>query len=113
MQVQSEVALAKRVASKDAKDQKVVSEEKKKMDFILFKLDEEVRKNERELSNINEQVRDHSDAVEGLKKSMADASADLEGLQREHSKLLQAWGEVVVAIQHRDKVLNKAREELQ
>lgn len=111
-EIQNEIALAKRVASKDNKDQRLVSEEKKKMDLILFKLDSEVRKNERTLSNIEDQIREHSDSVASLNKNLADANVDLEGLQQEHKKLMQAWGEVIVSVQHRDKVLTKAKAEL-
>jgi coiled-coil domain-containing protein 40 len=111
-EIQNEIALAKRVNSKDIKDQKLVSEEKRKMDLILFKLDSEVRKHERELSNIEDQIREHTDSVNTLNKNLADANVDLEGLQQEHKKLMQAWGEVIVSVQHRDKVLTKAKAEL-
>lgn len=111
-EIQNEIALAKRVASKDNKDQRLVSEEKKKMDLVLFKLDSEVRKNERTFSNIEDQIREHADSVSSLNKSLADANVDLEGLQQEHKKLMQAWGEVIVSVQHRDKVLSKAKSEL-
>lgn len=108
-EIQNEIALAKRIASKDSKDQREVSEEKKMMDLILFKLDSEVRKNERLFSNIEDQIREHSDSVASLNKNLSDANVDLEGLQQEHKKLMQAWGEVIIAVQHRDKVLTKAR----
>lgn len=111
-EIQNEIALAKRVASKDSKDQRIVSEEKKKMDLILFKLDSEVRKNERELANIEDQIHEHSESVAALTKNLSDANIDLEGLQHEHKKLMQAWGEIIVAVQHRDKVLSKAKAEL-
>lgn len=111
-EIQNEISLAKRVASKDNKDQRLVSEEKKKMDLILFKLDSEVRKNERTLSNIEDQIQEHNDSVATLNKSLADSNVDLEGLQQEHKKLMQAWGEIIVSVQHRDKVLAKAKDEL-
>lgn len=108
-EIQNDIVLAKRVANKDSKDQRAISEEKKMMDLILFKLDSEVRKNERSLSNIEDQIREHSDSVASLNQNLSDANVDLEGLQQEHKKLMQAWGEVIVAVQHRDKVLTKAR----
>lgn len=108
-EIQNEIALAKRITNKDSKDQREISEEKKMMDLILFKLDFEVRKNERSLSNIEDQIKEHSDSVASLNKNLADANVDLEGLQQEHKKLMQAWGEVIVAVQHRDKVMTKAR----
>lgn len=111
-EIQNEIALARRVATKDKKDQKSASEEKKQMDVILFKLDSEVRKNEREISNIEDQIQEHTSSVTSLNQSLANANVDLEGLQHEHKKLMQAWGEVIVSVQHRDKVLAKARTEL-
>jgi len=112
IEIQSEIALAKRVANKDSKDQRLVSEEKRKMDLILFNLDSEVQKKERELQHLEDQIREHSDSVSCLNKSLADANVDLEGLQQEHRKLMQAWGEVIIAVQHRDKALMKAKAEL-
>lgn len=111
-EIQNEIALAKRVANKDTKDQRLVSEEKKKMDLILFKLDSEVRKNDRELANIEDQIQEHSESVAALSKNLSDANIDLEGLQHEHKKLMQAWGEIIVSVQHRDKILAKAKTDL-
>lgn len=111
-EIQNEIALAKRVANKDTIDQRLVSEEKKKMDLILFKLDSEVRKNDRELTNIEDQIQEHSESVAALTKNLSDANIDLEGLQHEHKKLMQAWGEIIVSVQHRDKILAKAKTEL-
>lgn len=112
-EILNEIALAKQVASKDSKDQRSISEEKKKIDLLLFNLDSEVRKKEIELQNIEDQIREHGDAVAALNQSLADSNVDLEGLQQEHKKLMQAWGEVIIAVQHRDKILSKARAELQ
>lgn len=112
-EIQNEIALAKRVATKDAKDQKLISEEKKKIDLLLFSLDSDVRRKEIELENIEDQIKEHSEAVTALNQSLADSNVDLEGLQQEHKKLMQAWGEVIVAVQHRDKILSKARMDLQ
>lgn len=111
-EIQSEIALAKRVASKDTKDQRLVSEEKKMMDLILFNLDSEVRKNERELAYIEEQIQQHSESVASLNSSLTDANVDLEGLQQEHKKLMQVWGEVIVSVEHRDKFLQRAKSEI-
>lgn len=65
-----------------------------------------------ELGNIEDQIREHNDAVSSLNRNLADANVDLEGLQQEHKKLMQAWGEVIVAVQHRDKMLSKIRQDL-
>lgn len=111
-EIQNEISLAKRVSSKDKKDQRLVSEEKKILDLMLYNLDSEVRKNERKLANLDNQIQEHSDSVACLNTSLADANVDLEGLQQEHKKLMQAWGEIIVAVQHRDKALMKAKMEL-
>lgn len=111
-EIQNEIALAKRVATKDMKDKKLASDDKKKMDMLLLNLDSELQKHEVELSNIEDQIKEHSDVVMSLNQNLADANCDLEGLQHEHKKLMQAWGEVIVAVQHRDKLLSKARTDL-
>jgi len=40
-----------------------------------------------------------------LNMSIANANTDLEVLQNEHKRLTQAWNEVIIAIQLRDKIL--------
>jgi coiled-coil domain-containing protein 40 len=112
-EVKDEVTLAKRVVSKDGKDRTVVTEEKRKMDLFIQNMDAEVRRRQIELNNINEQIVEQRDSIETLNRSLSDANADLEELQHEHKRLLQAWGEVIVSIQHRDKMLAKAKSELQ
>ncbi|KAG5674623.1 hypothetical protein PVAND_004577 [Polypedilum vanderplanki] len=111
-EIQNEIALAKRVATKDMKDKKLASEEKKKMDLLLLNLDSELHKKETELANIEDQIQEHTDAVAFLTQNLAEANVDLEGLQQEHKKLMQAWGEVIIAVQHRDKLLAKVRMDL-
>jgi septal ring factor EnvC (AmiA/AmiB activator) len=111
-EIQNEIALAKCVVTKDVKDQRLISEEKKKMDLFLFNLDAEVRKKEIELSNIEDQIKEHSEAVATLNGSLSDSNVDLEGLQQEHKKLMQAWNEVIIAVQHRDKALAKVKMDL-
>lgn len=112
-EIQNEIALSKRMASKDEKDQKLVSEEKRKMDFLLLHLDDEFHKKEHELENIQQQIREHNEEMTGLNQSLADSNVDLEGLRHEHKKLMQAWGEIIVAVEKRDKILTKARAELE
>lgn len=111
-EIKDEIAVAKRVASKDAKDQIVAAEEKRQKDLLVFNLDAEVRRKERELEEIEEQLKEQEGATEIINRSLADANSDLEALQHEHKRLFQAWGEVIVAIQQRDKVLSKTKDDL-
>ncbi|XP_055598841.1 coiled-coil domain-containing protein 40 [Uranotaenia lowii] len=112
-EIKAEIAVAKRVASKDAKDQLIAAEERRKMDFLVFNLDGEVRRKERELAEIEQQITEQQNATDEINTSLADANSDLEALQHEHKRLFQSWGEVIVAIQQRDKILSKAKEELE
>ncbi|XP_055634823.1 coiled-coil domain-containing protein 40 [Toxorhynchites rutilus septentrionalis] len=112
-EIKDEIAIAKRVASKDAKDQLVAAEEKRQVDLLVFNLDAEVRRKERELEGIEEQIKEQEGVTETINKSLADANSDLEALQHEHKRLFQAWGEVIVAIQQRDKVLSKTKDDLE
>ncbi|XP_053697706.1 coiled-coil domain-containing protein 40 [Sabethes cyaneus] len=112
-EIKEEIAVAKRVASKDAKDKLVAAEEKRKMDLLVFNLDAEVRKKERELEGIEEQMKEQESATEVINRSLADANSDLEALQHEHKRLFQSWGEVIVAIQQRDNVLSKTKDDLE
>ncbi|XP_058452040.1 coiled-coil domain-containing protein 40 [Malaya genurostris] len=112
-EIKDEISVAKRVTSKDAKDQLAAAQEKRQMDLLVFNLDAEVRKKERELVGIEEQLSEQESATDVINRSLADANSDLEALQHEHKRLFQAWGEVIVAIQQRDKVLSKTKDELE
>lgn len=112
-EIQNEIALSKRIAGKDAKDQKQISEEKRKMDLLLLHLDAELNKKERELENIEQQIQEYNSEIASLNQSLAESNVDLEGLKQEHKKLMQAWGEVIVAIEKRDKILSKVKTELE
>lgn len=90
-----------------------MAEEKRKKDLLVFNLDAEVRKKERELEGIEEQIKEQEGATDVINRSLADANSDLEVLQHEHKRLFQAWGEVIVAIQQRDRVLARTKEDLE
>ncbi|XP_319887.4 coiled-coil domain-containing protein 40 [Anopheles gambiae] len=112
-EIKDEIAVAKRVASKDAKDALAAAEEKRQVDLLLLNLSNEVKRKEHELEEIEEQIREQDGQRETISRSLADANTDLEALQHEHKCLAQAWGEVIVAIQQRDRVLVKTKEELE
>lgn len=112
-EIQNEIVLSKRMVQKDVKDQRIVSEEKKKMDLLLLHLDTELRRKEHELENVEQQIHEHNEEIICLNQSLADSNADLEGLRHETKKLMQAWGEIIVAVEKRDKILTKARYELE
>ncbi|XP_050082401.1 coiled-coil domain-containing protein 40 [Anopheles aquasalis] len=111
-EIKDEIAVAKRVASKDAKDRLIAAEEKRQVDLLVLNLDSEVKRKEQELEAIDEQIKEQDEQRETISRSLADANSDLEALQHEHKRLFQAWGEVIVAIQQRDRVLAKTKEDL-
>ncbi|XP_049538518.1 coiled-coil domain-containing protein 40 [Anopheles darlingi] len=111
-EIKDEIAVAKRVASKDAKDNLIAAEEKRQVDLLVFNLSTEVKRKEKELEAIDEQIKEQDEQRETIGRSLADANSDLEALQHEHKRLFQAWGEVIVAIQQRDRVLAKTKEDL-
>lgn len=111
-EIEDEVIAAKRVVSKDAKDQLAVSQHKKQMDMILFNVDAEIRRVERQLENTNEQIGDQQQIVDELHRSIADANADVNALQNEHKRLIASWSDVILCIKQRDKQLAGMRQEL-
>ncbi|XP_055684486.1 coiled-coil domain-containing protein 40 [Lutzomyia longipalpis] len=111
-EAKDEVTVAKRVASKDTRDRQAKMEEGQKMELFLYHLDTDVRKRENELNTINEQIREQEITIEMLNKSLVDSNADLEILQQEQKRMTQTWGEVIVAIQQRDKVLSMVQNDL-
>lgn len=111
-EVDNEVQAAKRAVNKDWQYQKAISEEKKKIDLLVFNLDDEIRKREQELNGVNEQIREQRCVLESLNKDLSNAATDLEVLQQEHKRLTQAWSEVIIAIQQRDKLLFQIKDDL-
>uniref|UniRef100_A0A182NF00 Coiled-coil domain-containing protein 40 n=1 Tax=Anopheles dirus TaxID=7168 RepID=A0A182NF00_9DIPT len=112
-EINDEIAVAKRVASKDAKDKLAAAEEKRQVDLLVLNLDTEVKRKAHELEAIEDEIRGQDEKRETISRSLADANSDLEALQHEHKRVSQAWGEVIVAIQQRDRVLVKTKEELE
>lgn len=110
-EVEDELRVTKTKAGKDAKIQKQLSEEKKKSDFIVFNLEMEILKRQKELDELRDQVNNQKQIIETLNGSYYDASSDLDALQNEHKRITQAWKEVIICIQHRDKVLYKGKED--
>uniref|UniRef100_A0AAG5DSF2 Cohesin-subunit n=1 Tax=Anopheles atroparvus TaxID=41427 RepID=A0AAG5DSF2_ANOAO len=112
-EIKDEIAVAKRVASKDAKDRLIAAEEKRQSDLLVFNLGAEVKRKELELAAIEDQIKEQDEKRETISRSLADANSDLEALQHDHKRLSQAWGEVIVAIEQRDRVLVKTKDELE
>ncbi|KAH8377362.1 hypothetical protein KR093_005007 [Drosophila rubida] len=110
--VEDEVKNAKRIVSRDAQLQKQLSEEKRKSDILFYRLDMEVKKKEAELETIIEDGAAIKEVVNVLNMSIADANTDLEALQNEHKRLVQAWSEVIIAIQLRDKILFQVQDNI-
>lgn len=104
--------VANRITKKDSQDKLAKIEEKRKLDLFVLSLESEVRSRENELNSINEQIRDSTTHLERFNKNLTDANADLTGLQHEQKRLMQAWGEVIVSIQQRDKQLAAVNQEL-
>lgn len=111
-EVEDEVKNAKRIVSRDAQLQKQLSEEKRKSDILFYKLEMEVKKKESELENILEDEKQITEVVNVLNMSIADANTDLEALQNEHKRLVQAWSEVIIAIQARDKIMFQVQDNI-
>ncbi|XP_017857433.1 PREDICTED: coiled-coil domain-containing protein 40 [Drosophila arizonae] len=111
-EVEDEVKNAKRIVSRDAQLQKQLSEEKRKSDILFYRLDMEVKKKEAELQSISEDEVAIKEVVNVLNMSIADANTDLEALQNEHKRLIQAWSEVIIAIQQRDKILFQVQDNI-
>ncbi|EDV98885.1 coiled-coil domain-containing protein 40 [Drosophila grimshawi] len=110
--VEDEVKNAKRIVSRDAQLQKQLSEEKRKSDILFYRLDMEVKKKEVELQSISDDEIAIKEVVNVLNMSIADANTDLEALQNEHKRLIQAWSEVIIAIQLRDKILFQVQDSI-
>lgn len=108
-EIKNEMESSKRMVSKDAKDKLLKSEQKKKMDLLLLKLDTEIRAREEELRGMQQQLTEQKTNVETLNNSLADANTDLEALRCEQKHLYSSWNEVIIAIQNRDKVLTNAK----
>lgn len=110
--MEEEVIAAKRIVSKDKQNHLSQAQTKKQMDILLYKLESEVKAKEQELESIDGQLQEQNEYLEVLNQSLADANTDLESLQREHKQLTNAYNEVLIQIQIRDKTIFKTKEEL-
>lgn len=111
-EMEDEVLAAKRIVSKDKKVQMVKAQRKKQMDVLLYKLESEVKGKEQELGLIDDQLKEQNGYIEVLNQSLADANADLESLHREHKQLTNAYNEVLIQVQLRDKIIFKTKDDL-
>lgn len=82
------------------------------MDVFVLSLEAEVRSRENQLNDINEQLKESTTHLEKFNRNLTDVNSDCEALQHEEKRLMQAWGEVIVSIQQRDKMLAAVNQEL-
>lgn len=111
-EIDDQVQLARRVVSKDGKDQVQVVQQKCQMDMMLCNLEGQVKRNERQLVLLQEQLDGQNRVVEVLNQSITDADADVQALQTEHKHLISAWNDVILCIKQRDRNLARLREEI-
>lgn len=111
-EMRDELETSKRIVGKNAQDKLVKSDQQKKMNFILFKLDAEVREREEELRAIKAQISEQNSNMETLNRTLADANIDLDALKSEQKHLYSSWNEVIIATQARDKTLANAKDSL-
>lgn len=111
-EAENALKVANRITKKDSQDKLAKIEEKRKMDLFILSLESEVRLRENELNTINDQMGESTVLLLKFNKNLTDANADLEGLQHEQKRLMQAWSEVIVSIQQRDKMLAAINQEL-
>lgn len=100
--MQSEMTINKRIIEKSRKDKKLYSEEKRNLDFMIYKLMTEIFRIEQGLEQCNMQLISKEKEREELSDLIAQSNADQEALQAEHSRLMHSWNCVLVAIKHRD-----------
>lgn len=108
----SALKVAHRITRKDGQDKLAKIEAKRKLDVFVLSLEAEVRNRECELKEINEQIKRTSAGLEKFSVNLTDANSDCEALQLEQKRLTQAWGEVIVSITQRDKMLAAVNQEL-
>lgn len=111
-EMRDEIAVSKRVVSKDKQEQLRQAEEKRTMDCILLNLEMEVQRREAESSRLNEQIAERRKIIEELNTSLTDSNADLQSLEHEQKRLVSSCNDVIHAIESRDKALADAMEKL-
>lgn len=111
-EMRDEVAVSKRVVSKDKQEKLRQSEEKRRMDLILLNLEVEVQRREAESTRLSEQIKERQKAIEELNTSLTTSNTDLQALEGEHKRLVSSCNDVIHAIGNRDKILAKTMEKL-
>lgn len=111
-EAENALKVSNRITKKDSQDKLAKIEEKRKLDLFILSLEAEVRLRENELTSINNQIRESTKVLQKFNTNLTDANADLEALQHEQRRLMQAWGEVIISIQQRDKMLAAVNQDL-
>lgn len=110
-EIDDQVQLARRVVSKDGRDQVLAVQQKCQMDMMLCNLEGQVKRNERQLAVLQDQLDGQQRVVEVLNQSITDADADVLALQTEHKHLIGAWNDVIRCIKQRERILARLNED--
>lgn len=112
-ELHSDLKINKRIAQRTKKDKVLFSEEKRNLDFIIYKLMTEIFRLEQNLEHCDMQLIAKEKEREELAELIAQSNADQEMLEAEHRRLMHSWNSVIVAINHRDKAYFAAKTELE
>lgn len=111
-EMQSEIEISKRMVSKDRQDKHSMTIDKSRMDLLLLNLELELHKRESENNELNGQIKIQMDVLQSLSSSLSDANTDLDIIQSEQKRLFSSWNDVVHAVENRDKVIARTKQQL-
>lgn len=112
-EIQDEVAVTRRAASKVEETVKGLEKEKSSQDVYIDSLNQQIKRLEADVHLSEEQLaqkKQHSSQADMVLK---DTLADLEALASEKKQLVQDWNSSVIAVRRRDQALTAAKKALE
>lgn len=81
-------------------------------DLLLVALTSEVLKLTSKFHELEKNIKQKQSEVETTSQAVADGNADLEALERENQKLMRIWNQIILKIQHKDRMISDIKTQL-
>ena len=112
-EIQDEVAVTRRAASKVEETVKGLEKQKSSQDVYIDSLNQQIKRLESDVQLSKEQLAQKKQHSSEADKVLTDTLADLEALSSEKKQLVHDWNSSVLALRRRDKALTAAKKALE
>ncbi|CAG9584554.1 unnamed protein product [Danaus chrysippus] len=110
-ETESDLTVSQRMSDKMRAEKKLLADEKRQLDVIIYSLSNEVWKLESKLEMFQKQMEVKNVEMEKVNDKVTAYAAELEDLELEKRRLVSLWNSVLVNIQQRDRVYDSVRDD--